>query len=240
MIISSPFSELQDRCHLGLRPVSSWPSSVDRVKTFIFPTSRMEEYRVILAKQDNLLTLSELQDRCRLALRPVSSSPFSVDRVKIFIFLTSRMEECRVILAEHDNLLTFLELQDRVHLSLRLCRVILAEQDNLLTFSELQDRFHLVLLLLIGLRHLFSLPRGWKSVEYLSRAGYSPHLFRIARPVSSWHSSVDRVKTFISLTSKMEQCRIILEEQDNLRLFNFAGQISQNKIIFRVPRQNGD
>ncbi|KAK8510206.1 hypothetical protein V6N12_008080 [Hibiscus sabdariffa] len=74
--------------------VSSWPSSVDRVKTFIFPASRRGECQVILVET-------------------VSSKPSSVDRVKTFIFPTSRMEECRVISAEHDNLPTFSYLQDR-------------------------------------------------------------------------------------------------------------------------------
>ncbi|KAL4310672.1 hypothetical protein GQ457_01G014130 [Hibiscus cannabinus] len=93
-------------------PVLSWPSSVDKVKTFIFPTSRMEECRVILAEQDNLLTFSELQDQCHLGLRVLIG-------LRHLFFPTSRMEACRVILAEQDNLLTFLELQDRCHLGLQ-------------------------------------------------------------------------------------------------------------------------
>ncbi|KAL4382863.1 hypothetical protein GQ457_15G030120 [Hibiscus cannabinus] len=63
----------------------------------------MEECRIILAEQDNLLTFSKSQDR-----------------VKTLFFPTSRMEECRIILAEQDNLLTFSESQDRCHLGLRL------------------------------------------------------------------------------------------------------------------------
>ncbi|KAL4318994.1 hypothetical protein GQ457_18G012710 [Hibiscus cannabinus] len=63
----------------------------------------MEECRVILAEQDNILTFSELQDRCHLGLLLiaglVSSWPSSVDR---------------------DNLLTFSELHDRCHLGLHL------------------------------------------------------------------------------------------------------------------------
>ncbi|KAL4336150.1 hypothetical protein GQ457_07G009580 [Hibiscus cannabinus] len=42
---------------------------------FIFPTSRMEECRIILAEQDNLLTFSELQDLCHLGLRWRSATP---------------------------------------------------------------------------------------------------------------------------------------------------------------------
>ncbi|KAL4323707.1 hypothetical protein GQ457_11G026290 [Hibiscus cannabinus] len=57
------FSELQDRCHLSLRLLI-------RLRYLFFPTSRMEECRVILAEQDNLHTFSELQDRCYLSLRP--------------------------------------------------------------------------------------------------------------------------------------------------------------------------
>ncbi|KAL4346733.1 hypothetical protein GQ457_17G012450 [Hibiscus cannabinus] len=134
----------------------------------------MEECRVILAEQDNLLTFSKLQDWCHLGL-------YLLIGLRHLFFPTSRMEECRVILAEQDNLLTLSELQDRVSSwpssvdrvktfifptsRMEECRVILAEQDNLLTFSELQDRCHLDLRLLIGLRHLFFRPRGWKTVE---------------------------------------------------------------------------
>ncbi|KAL4348450.1 hypothetical protein GQ457_04G023570 [Hibiscus cannabinus] len=56
------FSELQDRCHLGLRLLIG-------SRHLFFPTSRMEECRVILAEQDNLHTFSELQDRYHLSLR---------------------------------------------------------------------------------------------------------------------------------------------------------------------------
>ncbi|KAL4335625.1 hypothetical protein GQ457_07G015060 [Hibiscus cannabinus] len=110
----------------------------------------MEECRIILAEQDNLLTFSESQDRCHLGLRRLIG-------VKTLFFPTSKMEECRIILAEQDNLLTFSESQDRVKTlffptsKMEECRIILAEQDNLLTFSESQDRCHL------GLRRLIRL-----------------------------------------------------------------------------------
>ncbi|KAL4367310.1 hypothetical protein GQ457_05G021540 [Hibiscus cannabinus] len=120
------------------------------------------------------------------------------------------MEECRIILAEQDNLLTFSESQDRCHLGLQEqdnlftfsefagpCRIILVEQDNLLTFSESQDRCHLGLRRLIGSRHFF-LPDLKDEIP----------------------SSVDRVKTLFFPTSKMEECRIILAEQDNLLTFS--------------------
>ncbi|KAL4387698.1 hypothetical protein GQ457_09G020220 [Hibiscus cannabinus] len=68
------------------RPVSSWPSSVDRVKTPIFPTSRMEEVKTPIFPTSRM-------EECR----PVSSWPSSFDRVKTSIFPTSRMEECRPV-----------------------------------------------------------------------------------------------------------------------------------------------
>ncbi|KAL4339329.1 hypothetical protein GQ457_08G027230 [Hibiscus cannabinus] len=49
--------------------MSSCSSSVDRVKTFIFPILRREKIRVILAEQDNFPAFSELRDRCHLGLR---------------------------------------------------------------------------------------------------------------------------------------------------------------------------
>ncbi|KAL4304052.1 hypothetical protein GQ457_10G008660 [Hibiscus cannabinus] len=45
-----------------------------KVKTLFFPTSKMEECRIILAEQDNLLTFSESQDRCHLGLRRLIGS----------------------------------------------------------------------------------------------------------------------------------------------------------------------
>ncbi|KAL4385659.1 hypothetical protein GQ457_15G012560 [Hibiscus cannabinus] len=123
------------------------------------------------------------------------------------------------------------KLQDRCHLGLRLligsrhqssrpqgwksAELSSQKQDNFLTFSELQDWFHLGLRLLIGSRHQSSRPQGWKSVELSSQKhdNFLP-FFRIAGPVSSWPSSVDRVKTSIFPTSRMEECR-----QDNFLTF---------------------
>ncbi|KAL4339822.1 hypothetical protein GQ457_08G034420 [Hibiscus cannabinus] len=63
--------------------VPNVPSSVDRVKTLFFPTSKMEECRIILAEQDNLLTFSESQDRCHLGLRRlIGSRPFFLPDLK--------------------------------------------------------------------------------------------------------------------------------------------------------------
>ncbi|KAL4290559.1 hypothetical protein GQ457_14G017220 [Hibiscus cannabinus] len=81
------------------RPVSTWPSSVDRVKTPIFPTSRMEECRPVSSwpssfdKVKTSIFPTSRMEECR----PVSSWPSSVDRVKTPIFPTSRMEECRPV-----------------------------------------------------------------------------------------------------------------------------------------------
>ncbi|KAL4295787.1 hypothetical protein GQ457_12G007100 [Hibiscus cannabinus] len=93
-------------CFRGITP------HINFQNRFIFPTSRMVECRIILAEQDNLLTLSELQDRCHLSLRRlIGLTPF--------FFPTSKMEKCRIILTEQDNLLTFSESQERCHLGLR-------------------------------------------------------------------------------------------------------------------------
>ncbi|KAL4284433.1 hypothetical protein GQ457_16G021180 [Hibiscus cannabinus] len=81
------------------RPVSSWPSSVDRVKTSIFPTSRMEECRSVSSWPSSVdrvktpIFPTSRMEECR----PVSSWPSSFDRVKTSIFPTSRMEECRPV-----------------------------------------------------------------------------------------------------------------------------------------------
>ncbi|KAL4355358.1 hypothetical protein GQ457_06G008850 [Hibiscus cannabinus] len=114
------------------------------------------------------------------------------------------MEKCRIILAEQDNLLTFSELQERCHLGL--------QQDNLLTFSELagpsriisspsqnlQDRCHLSLRRLIGLR-LFFFPTSRMEMCRIILAEQDNLLTfsGLAGPVSSWPSSVDRIKTSI-------------------------------------------
>ncbi|KAL4281436.1 hypothetical protein GQ457_03G018750 [Hibiscus cannabinus] len=80
-------------------PVSSWPSSFDRVKTSIFPTSRMEECRLVSSwpssfdrVKTSIFPTSRMEE-----CRPMSSWPSSFDRVKTSIFPTSRMEECRPV-----------------------------------------------------------------------------------------------------------------------------------------------
>ncbi|KAL4332546.1 hypothetical protein GQ457_07G006560 [Hibiscus cannabinus] len=100
------------------------------------------------------------------------------------------------------------------------CRIILAEQDNLLTFSESQERCHLGLRRLIGSR-LSSRPPRWDSAElsWQSRIISSPSQNLQDR----CHLSLRRLiglRPFFFPTSKMEKCRIILAEQDNLLTFS--------------------
>ncbi|KAL4273998.1 hypothetical protein GQ457_13G003700 [Hibiscus cannabinus] len=209
-------------------PVSSWPSSVDRVKTPIFPTARMEECRPVSSWPSSVD-----RDRFRLGLRQLIGSRHQSSRPQGWrsAVLSSQKQ---------DNFLTFSELQDRFRLGLRRLigsrhqssrpqgwrSVVLSsqKQDNFLTFSELQDRFRLGLRRLIGSRHQSSRPQGWRSAVLSSQKQDNfltfselQDRFRLGlRPVSSWPSSVDRVKTPIFPTSRMEECRQISQTQGHL------------------------
>ncbi|KAL4354788.1 hypothetical protein GQ457_06G011570 [Hibiscus cannabinus] len=142
------------------RPVSSWLSSVDRVKTPIFPTSRMEECRPVSSWPSSV-------DRVKTSIfptsrmeecRPVSSWPSSVDRVKTPIFPTSRMEECRPVSSCPSSF-------DRVKTSIfptsRMEEIARPVSSWPSSFDR--DRCHLGLRRLIGSRHQSSRPQGWKS-----------------------------------------------------------------------------
>ncbi|KAL4291421.1 hypothetical protein GQ457_14G016640 [Hibiscus cannabinus] len=184
---------------------------------------------------------------------PVSSCPSSVDRVKTSILLTSRMEECRVIFAKEGQFPHLFRIagptpswpssvdRDRCHLGLRMLigsrhqssrpqgwksiELSSQKQDNFLTFFRIAgpvsswhssvdwERCHLGLRQLIGSRHQSSRPQGWKSAElssqkldnFLTFSELQDWCHLGLRPVSSWPSSVDRMKTSIFPTSRMKE-----------------------------------
>ncbi|KAL4323904.1 hypothetical protein GQ457_11G022540 [Hibiscus cannabinus] len=164
------------------RPVSSWPSSVDRVKTSIFPTSRMEECRIILAKAGRFPHLFRIAG-------PESSWPSSFDRVKTSIFPTSRMEECRPVSSWPSSF-------DRVKTSI----FPTSRMEECRPMSSWPSSFDRVK------TSIFPTSRMEECRIILAKAGLFPHLFRITGPVSSWPSSE------ISNTGREQSCRTLQPE----------------------------
>ncbi|KAL4346479.1 hypothetical protein GQ457_17G012440 [Hibiscus cannabinus] len=186
---------------LGLGPVSSWPSSVDRVKTPIFPTSRMEECRPVSSWPSSFdrvktpIFPTSRMEECR----PVSSWPSSFDRVKTSIFSTSRMEECRPVSSWPSSV-------DRVKTPI-FSTSRMEECRPVSSWPSSFDRVKTPIFPTSRMEECRPVSSWPSSVDRVKTSIFPTSRMEECRPVSSWPSSVDRVKTSIFPTSRTEECR---------------------------------